>query len=741
INTGCWQSAADLLDAVVKEHPRNLGARVARGTAKALQRKLESAIEDFGIAIDIMPSFYDSWKRRGQARSALGDYKGALEDLDRAVGLTPDSTGKADSYAERGMIYQKQKDFRSAKEELKKAVGLNPENLQAWNMMGLCCTSLGDIREGVDAYKAAIKLDPNFKEAYFNICQALKEAGFVKEAEDAYKKGRAVEKKSPLDQPHFGSYRVMASMYQGMGNHVKAVEILTHALGKDLNEQKLECFYLRAACHHALGFHKKAVRDYLKCIEFEKALSREEPLERHQLVVVSFYQKEMALYTRHRLDTPVDSFCPDVELNPIFKELWCKKLGPSQELIASYAMQRTVIEDPVPMPARPTAKELAPLLSAADLVGSLLQNDYQGFLPNRRQQRAAGLAALELAQAVQAVLVAKREGRVFEVDSMGASGGEGKAGRKEFSWREAMDIIVKWRQLSEPNDQVVWVDLLTPSEFEAGFGSHTPMFSGQTKCVRYYMNFPRALAKHKEVLLKDGKAYNAANDAIPVDKPKQQEAIRKAKTASDMYKVIKEDSWAVVPIASLAQPGKMIEGTRLTLVKVHDQPDAYEFSIRTPVRPPRWKEFEAELKKAWDELIDAMLGGDPVIVAKKILAYTYYWYNFMPLARGTAAAGYTFMLALFWAAGMPVRSSIPTDYQVDWEAILEQHPDIFTAELSQWFVPKEGRPEEYKDSTRKGSKQVMKEIATPDEVPMVIGVLSTMRRRLEALNGLEIPRI
>ncbi len=47
--------------------------------------------------------------------------------------------------------------------------------------------------------------------------------------------------------------------------------------------------------------------------------------------------------------------------------------------------------------------------------------------------------------------------------------------------------------------QVVWVDLLTRREFEQGFGSHTPIFSGQTKCVRYYMNFDRALALHKQV--------------------------------------------------------------------------------------------------------------------------------------------------------------------------------------------------------------------------------------------------
>jgi hypothetical protein len=61
--------------------------------------------------------------------------------------------------------------------------------------------------------------------------------------------------------------------------------------------------------------------------------------------------------------------------------------------------------------------------------------------------------------------------------------------------------------------QVLWVDLLTKQEFEAGFGSHTPIYSGQTKCVRYYMNFGRALAVFKEVLLRDGRGFDAHNIA------------------------------------------------------------------------------------------------------------------------------------------------------------------------------------------------------------------------------------
>ena len=42
------------------------------------------------------------------------------------------------------------------------------------------------------------------------------------------------------------------------------------------------------------------------------------------------------------------------------------------------------------------------------------------------------------------------------VDTAGASlgGFDAQKGQHEFSWRDAMDIPVRWRQISEPNDQV-----------------------------------------------------------------------------------------------------------------------------------------------------------------------------------------------------------------------------------------------------------------------------------------------
>lgn len=61
---------------------------MARGTARALKRNLKEAIEDFSAAIELDPSFADSWKRRGQAHSAMDHTKAALADLKRCMELS-----------------------------------------------------------------------------------------------------------------------------------------------------------------------------------------------------------------------------------------------------------------------------------------------------------------------------------------------------------------------------------------------------------------------------------------------------------------------------------------------------------------------------------------------------------------------------------------------------------------------------------------------------------------------------
>ncbi|KAK9791186.1 hypothetical protein WJX73_002593 [Symbiochloris irregularis] len=683
INCGRHEEALALLDDVIR-HARapNFSAHLVRGTGRAMTRDLKGAVEDFSVAIDTVPQYMDAWKRRGQARAALGDLDLAAQDLLRCLEMQPSAQEEADIRIELGQVFRRSKDVRKAAVHCKKASQLSPTNSSAWLHMGLCQLSLGDLTQCVKSLNTACQLDPSCKDGWFSLGHCEKEIGHVEEALHAFNQGFALDKPG---LPSTGPMRILAHMHQCTGSHMEAVKLLTRALkaspsaaaagseGEEL--PRVDCLFLRGACYHALGYLQRAVQDYQRAfVSSDQGL----PEESRQLLVLAYYQKELAQHMFANLDRPLTAFCADRELNPIFKELWCKKAPPSGALTGDYIPQPRIPQDPPEPPPRPNAQQEAALVAAADSLGKLLQYRTQGFIVNRRQHRMGGLAAIELAQAVKHLVGERRGGRGVTVQR----GASGRDDPHPFGWRDAMDIVVKWRQLSEPNDQVIWVDLLSKAEFTAGFGSHTPMFSGQTKCVRYYMNFARGLELFKQTALKDGYVHNADSQQVPLGGLGARDSISKATTAEALHRAVGCDCWVVVPIDSIAHQGLTLEGTRLTLVQIKGQPDAYDFSIRTPVTPPRWHQYDEELQLQWEVLVQALVAGDRPAVAEAALRYAFLWYNFMPLARGTAVVGYITILAIFLAADMPVTSPIPKNYQIDWEAILCQHPPKFVASVS-----------------------------------------------------------
>ena len=97
------------------------------------------------------------------------------------------------------------------------------------------------------------------------------------------------------------------------------------------------------------------------------------------------------------------------------------------------------------------------------------------------QHRMAGLAVLEASQAVAAHWQAlahagagaassrerererEREGGLQPGGQRGGKGGKGSTAPagSGLTWRQLYSIAVRWRQLSEPCDPVLWVDQLT----------------------------------------------------------------------------------------------------------------------------------------------------------------------------------------------------------------------------------------------------------------------------------------
>ncbi len=830
VNDGKNAEAIAMLDLLMDTHGTSIAPLATRGTARALQGDLTGAVDDFNAAISKSPNEADFYKRRAQALGALGRDQEALEDLLKAREFTPNDLGASETLGEVARIHLKRRDYHRAELNLRSALELNPQATNLVPLLASCQVSQGDLAEGAALYSSLIESGYKEIDAMINLGMAFKELCKVDEAAAMLRRAATAGKGTIAE---VNARRLLAQMYQGLGDHLGAIRELDAALKVALNEgQRVELRFLRGACYHAVGLHKLAIEDYITTLEANPQGISPEAIS---FMCLAFYQKEMALWGRAHIDEPVESLCLDADLHPEFKELWCKKTPPGPEFVYMY---RTIMQNQMPnwsaprLHAAPAPAVVKKLIAAADALGAQVQYRHQGFLPNQRQRRMAGFAAIEYAQMLLSAARARREGKPLPlIPDAGSSacargpsgiggGGRGGSGSHTLGWRDAMELLVKWRQVAEPNDQVLWVDLLTEREFSSGFGSHTPMFTGQTKCVRYFMNFDRALNVAKQVALAQGKVCDAENEAVEVTGEKAV-ALAKATTAEEFWSAVGVDSWVVVPVESTTRTRHSMEGTRLTVVNLalrqatqaaaqaektdggassnragspsgvveealdqsgnieklsiqdsngsnekkdksntkkkpdpkqqqqlqqklteQQQPHSFEFSIRTPVTPARWLDYAEELAGVFETLIQALADDDKPAVADAALRFAYYWYNFMPLARGSALCGYVSLLGTFLAAGMPIRENIPVSYQTDWEAILESSPEGFIASVGSWMYPPELRENNGSGGGGSGGGEVVPwPCASASELPQVKDVLGTMRERLEALNGLDGPRI
>ena len=120
------------------------------------------AIDYFGRAMDFV---------------VLRDYASAVEDLNRALQLTPDF---ALGYFERGVARYKsmqtgngsaaehQMDVRAVISDFDKAIELSPRMAFAYYNKGNVLAELGDFTSALMAYNKAIEMKPDFGEAYYN---------------------------------------------------------------------------------------------------------------------------------------------------------------------------------------------------------------------------------------------------------------------------------------------------------------------------------------------------------------------------------------------------------------------------------------------------------------------------------------------------------------------------------------------------------------------------------------------
>ncbi|VVB09911.1 unnamed protein product [Arabis nemorensis] len=712
VNEGNYTKAISIFDKVLKEEPTYPEALIGRGTAYAFQRELDKAIADFTKAIESNPAAVEAWKRRGQARAALGEFFKAVEDLTKALVFEPNSP---DVLHERGIVNFKAKDFTAAVKDLSICLKQETDNKSAYTYLGLAFASLGEYTKAEEAHLKSIQLDSNYLEAWLHLAQ------FYQELADHSKALECIERVLQVDNRVWKAYHLRGLVFHGLGEHRKAIQELTIGLSF---ENSLECLYLRGSCYHAVGEYKDAVKDYDATVDVEL-----DAVEKFILQCLAFYQKEIALYTASKVSSGFFCFDIDGDIDPVFKEYWCKRLHPKsvcEQVYRQPPLRESLKKGKLKKQDLAITKPKANLLRFADLIGKKIQYDCPGFLPNRRQHRMAGLAAIEIAQKVSkawriewrnsnkgTAKNGKKNRRRERINMLSQNrGGAGcstssssepstgyasledrSSGRSMLSWRDVYSSAVRWRQISEPCDPVVWVNKLS-EDFNSGFGSHTPMVLGQAKVVRYIPNYERTLALAKSIIKDKLSVRNKKDEVIDLSSDEKIQQIMCAETCAELHKIVGEDFWVATWCESTVSEGKRLEGTRITCIQKEGRL-GYDFAIRTPCTPGRWSDFDEEMTSAWEALCNAYCGENYgsidldtlETVRDSILRMTYYWYNFMPLTRGTAVTGFVVLLGLLLAANMEFTENIPKGLQIDWEAILNVEPSSFVGSVKSWLYP------------------------------------------------------
>ncbi|KAL1536496.1 suppressor of RPS4-RLD 1-like [Salvia divinorum] len=714
VNEGNYAHAISIFDKILQEEPDYPEALIGRGTAYAFQRELHAAIADFTKAIESNPLAGEAWKRRGQARAALGESAKAIADLTKALDFEPNSP---DILHERGIVNFKFKDYKAAVEDLSTCVEVD-QNKSALTYLGLALSSLGEYKRAEEAHTKAIQIDQNFVEAWTHLTQ------FYQDMANSEKALRCIHEILKIDERFAKAYHLHGLLLHGMGEHRNAIKELS--TGLSIDSSNIECLYLRASCYHAIGEFKEAVKDYDAALDLEL-----DSMEKFILQCLAFYQKEIALYTASKFNTEFSWFDLDGDIDPLFKEYWCKRLHPKnvcEKVYRQPPLRDSMRKGKLKKQEFTLTKQKAALLQAADSIGKKIQYHCPGFLPNKRQYRMAGLAALEIAQKVVRVWrsiqtdwkhsnkgslkhgkkVRRKEELIptshnrggagcstssfFEPSTISNVAEDRPFRRPSLPWHGVYSMAVKWRQISEPCDPVVWINKLS-EEFNSGFGSETPLVLGQAKVVRYFPKFDRAFSVAKTLMKENKYARDKKDNLIYLNDDGKLQEIMNAESCSDLYKAVGQNFWLATWCHSMAVEGKQLEGTRISLTQT--DPIGYDFAVKTPCTPSRWDDFEMEMVSAWEALCDAYCGENygstdfDVLenVREAILRMTYYWYNFMPLSRGTAVIGLVVLLGLFLAANMEFTGTIPEGVQVDWDAILERDPNSFISSVKSWLYP------------------------------------------------------
>uniref|UniRef100_A0A8D2BD86 Tetratricopeptide repeat domain 13 n=1 Tax=Sciurus vulgaris TaxID=55149 RepID=A0A8D2BD86_SCIVU len=521
------------------------------------------------------------------------------------------------------------------------------------------------LHEAIESFKEALKQKVDFIDAYKSLGQAYRELGNFEAATESFQKALL------LNQNHVQTLQLRGMMLYHHGSLQEALKNFKRCL--QLEPYNEVCQYMKGLSHVAMGQFYEGIKAQTKVMLNDPLPGQKASPEFLKVK----YLREYSRYLHAHLDTPLTEYSVDVDLPGSFKDHWAKSLP---FLIEDYEEQPGLqphIKDVLHQSFESYRPEVQELICVADRLGSLMQYETPGFLPNKRIHRAMGLAALEVMQAVQ---------RTWTNSKVRMNGKT-----RLMQWRDMFDIAVKWRRVADPDQPVLWLDQMPARSLGRGFNSHINLIRGQVINMRYLEYFEKILHFIKDRIL----VYHGANN--PKGLLEVREALEKVHKVEDLLPIMKQfntktkDGFTVnTKVPSLRDQGKEHEGFTITVTG--DKVGNILFSVETQTTEERTQLYHAEIDALYKDLtargkvlILSSEFGEADAVCNLILSLVYYFYNLVPLSRGSSVIAYSVIVGALMASGKEVAGKIPKGKLVDFEAMTAPGSEAFSRIAKSWM--------------------------------------------------------
>ena len=231
---------------------------ISRGIVYVDQGKFDQSIKDFSEAIRCDSSLSHAFYNRALCYKYSEKYHEAISDNTTAIRLNPNYIF---AYINRGNCYAKLEQYENAIQDYDKAIELDSSNALPYSNRGNCYSTLKQIERAIQDYDKAIELDSSDAVAYYNRGNHY---GGLKQYERAI---LDYDKAIELDPKMAAAYNNRGNSYDILEQYEQAIQDYNKAI--ELNPNNALAYYNRGDSYDNLEQYELAIRDYDKAIELD----------------------------------------------------------------------------------------------------------------------------------------------------------------------------------------------------------------------------------------------------------------------------------------------------------------------------------------------------------------------------------------------------------------------------------------------------------------------------------------